>query len=108
MGMLDSEGRLTESPVIVWSIGSDLPIPPGLRVMIGAEAPPADLWPLRLPELGGVDRTRLESPEHAGRVQMLVNAALEGRVVILHAPAECEAAAAVAEVLRERLMALRD
>jgi hypothetical protein len=108
MAMLDSEGRLSESPVIVWPVGSELPPPSGLRIMIGVGAPPADLWPLRLPELTGVDRTGLESPEHAGRVQMLVNAALHGRVVILHTPAECESATALAEVVRERLMALRN
>lgn len=108
MAWLDSEGRLTESPVIVWPVDSDLPPPAGLRVMIGAQEPPADLLPLRFSELAGVDHSQLESPEHAGRVQMLVNAALKGRVVILHGPAECAAANALAEVLRARVMASRD
>src|ERR671936_2956885 len=106
--MLDPEGRLDKSPVILWPMSYELPPPAGLWVMIGAEEPPADLLPLRLPELAGVDRKALESPAQARRVQMLVNAARQRGVVLLPAPTEGPAARAVAEVVGERLVEPRD
>lgn len=107
LSMLDADGRLIESPVVVWPVDADLDPPAGLRVVVGAADPPEGIWALRLPELAGADRARLESPAHDGRLRMLVNAALEERVVLLHGPDDHDAAQTLAELIRERVTALQ-
>ena len=106
LDMLDAEGRLVESPVLLWPLDADAALPGGLHVLVGEGEPPPGSAALRLPELAGAGREEL-SAEHAGRVQLLANAAAEGRVILLHRPAEHETAAALAELVREKVRAQR-